>query len=124
MPTFPPRQTSVQAAADEFYAPILPIVAELHQQGLSLRKFAAELARREIRTRQICTHAHNGTEVVSTTYFNWNAAQIGRILYRVGVPRTKHRRSGKRSASGAAQPAPPAARGVADAHVQQGRQEC
>jgi hypothetical protein len=115
MPTFTPHQTSGPgAAADEFYAPIIPLVVELHQQGLSLRKIAAELDRRELRTRQICMHRLNGTEVVSTTYFSWNAAQIGRILDRAGVPRTKRPRSGTR---------PPAAGGVADAPIVQQRRQ-
>ncbi len=134
MPNFPPQHTSgPAAAADEFYAPIIPVVVELHKQGLSLRKIAAELDRREIRTRQICTHTLIGTKVVSTTYMRWNAAQIARVLDRARVARRKRRRSGKCSAPGTAQPgrsgkcsapgtaqpAAPAASGVAGALLQQ-----
>jgi hypothetical protein len=59
--------THVQAAR-EFYAPIIPIVAELHRQGLSLREIARELDNRGIRTRQEWPH--------------WSATQVRRVLAR------------------------------------------
>ena len=43
-------------AAREFYAPILPIVAELRRKGLSLRAIARELERLGIKTRQEWRH--------------------------------------------------------------------
>jgi hypothetical protein len=54
--------------ARAFYAPILPLVAELHCQGLSLRAIARELDRRGIKTRQEWDH--------------WSATQIRRVLAR------------------------------------------
>jgi hypothetical protein len=60
MPKFPPgaHLKGGQAAAEsnrqlarEFYGPILPIVLELHRQGLSLRAIGRELDRRGIMTR-------------------------------------------------------------------------
>ena len=56
------------AAALEFYAPIIPIVTELREQGLSLRAIAAELSRRGIKTRQEWRH--------------WSATQVRRVLAR------------------------------------------
>ena len=75
MPGFPQGvhlqggQASVEVhrqLAREFYAPILPMVAELHRQGLSLRAIARELDRRGIKTRQ-------GWE-------RWSATQVKRVL--------------------------------------------
>ena len=54
--------------ADAFYAPIIPIVLELREQGQLLRAIARELDRREIRTR--------------CEYGRWNAAQVRRVLIR------------------------------------------
>lgn len=77
MPAFPPgaclkgAQASIMShvqLADEFYAPIIPIVAELRRQGLSLRAIARELDQRGIKTRQECAC--------------WNASQIRRVLAR------------------------------------------
>src|ERR1700690_858048 len=77
MPTFPPdahlkggRNAAPVLAemAREFYAPIIPIVMELHGQGLSLRAIAAELERRKIKTRY--------------EWPRWSAAQVMRILAR------------------------------------------
>jgi hypothetical protein len=56
-------------SAREFYAPLLPVVAELRRQGLSLRAIAAELGRRGIKTRQEWPH--------------WSATQVRRVLARV-----------------------------------------
>jgi hypothetical protein len=77
MPGFPPgvhllgSQASVesnQRLAREFYAPVLPVVAELRRQGLSLRAIARELERRGIKTRQEWDH--------------WSATQVRRVLAR------------------------------------------
>ncbi len=77
MPSFPPgvhlkggRISAVvhTIAAREFYAPILPVVAELRRQGLSLRAIASELERRGIRTRHEWKH--------------WSATQVRRVLGR------------------------------------------
>lgn len=57
--------------AREFYAPIIPIVVELRQQGLTLRAIAGELGRRGIKTRQGWDH--------------WSATQVRRVLARAGV---------------------------------------
>jgi hypothetical protein len=54
--------------AREFYAPLIPIVAELRRQGLSLRAIARELEKRGIKTRYEWPY--------------WNATQIKRILAR------------------------------------------
>ena len=60
MPSFPPgiHLKGGRAAAPvnrklavEFYESLLPIVAELHRKGLSLRAIAGELDRRGIKTR-------------------------------------------------------------------------
>ena len=55
-------------AAREFYAPLVPVVAELRRQGLSLRAIARELERRGLKTRQEWPH--------------WSATQVRRILAR------------------------------------------
>jgi hypothetical protein len=77
MPAFPPgvhlkggRNAAPVLAemAREFYAPIIPIVMELHGQGLSLRAIAAELERRKIKSRW--------------GWPRWSAAQVMRILAR------------------------------------------
>lgn len=77
MPCFPPgvhlKGGEVSAVvnaerAREFYRPLLPIVAELRRQGLSLRAIAAELDRRGIKTRQEWDH--------------WSATQVRRVLIR------------------------------------------
>jgi hypothetical protein len=77
MPSFPPdahlkggaASAPVNvAAAREFYGPLLPVVAELRRQGLSLRAIAAELGRRGIKTRQEWPH--------------WSATQVRRLLTR------------------------------------------
>lgn len=63
--------------ADEFYFPIIPIVVDLHRQGLSLRTISRELEQRGIKTRQ-------GRD-------RWNAAQIKRVLARsAGAVATGH----------------------------------
>ena len=54
--------------AREFYAPILPVVLQLHREGLSLRNIALVLGSRGIRTRQGWLH--------------WNAQQVKRVLAR------------------------------------------
>jgi hypothetical protein len=56
--------------AIEFYAPIIPVVAELHRQGLSLRAIARELQDRGIQTR---------------IWNKWSATQVRRVLQRAGV---------------------------------------
>lgn len=77
MPEFPPgtcqkggaasRQVNIDSAR-EFYAPILPLVAELHGRGLSLRQIARELEARGIKTRQEWPH--------------WSAMQVRRVVAR------------------------------------------
>jgi hypothetical protein len=76
MPGFPPGvhllggQASIESnrrLAQEFYAPIIPIVVDLHGQGLSLRAIARELDRMGIMTR----HA-----------WDWSATQVRRVLAR------------------------------------------
>ncbi len=62
--------------AREFYAPIIPIVVELRNQGLSLRFIARELDARGIimRSEEVPIGAvHKG---------RWNAGQVRRILLR------------------------------------------
>jgi hypothetical protein len=79
MPRFPPgvhliggRNAAVTNAqlARDFYAPILPLVAELHRQGLSLRAIARELDRRGVKTRMQYPDQR------------WSATQIRRVLAR------------------------------------------
>jgi hypothetical protein len=65
-------KTNVESAR-AFYAPILPVVAELHGQGLSLRQIARELDRRGIKTRQEWDH--------------WSATQVRRVLARIAADR-------------------------------------
>jgi hypothetical protein len=55
-------------SAREFYAPLLPVVAELRRQGLSLRAIAAELGRRGFKSRWGWPH--------------WSATQVRRVLAR------------------------------------------
>jgi hypothetical protein len=64
--------------AREFYAPIIPIVVELRNQGLSLRAIAGELDRRGtiMRFEQPppgYPPVHDG---------HWNASQVRRVLLR------------------------------------------
>jgi Recombinase len=54
--------------AREFYAPIIPVVLELHGQGLSLRAIATELEQRGIKSRW--------------GWPRWSAAQVRRVLAR------------------------------------------
>jgi hypothetical protein len=93
MPQFPPgvhrKGGEVSAPvsrelAREFYAPILPIVADLHRQGLSLRAIARELDRRQIRPRNS---------------WAWSATQVKRVLGRV---REVEERTGQRLTTGSA----------------------
>jgi hypothetical protein len=82
MPAFPPGasakggqaaiQTNVESAR-AFYAPILPVVAELHAQGLSLRQIARELDRRGVKTR------------LQYPGQRWNAMQVRRVLARIAA---------------------------------------
>lgn len=58
-----------RALAAEFYAPILPLVAELRGQGLSLRSIARELERRGIQTRH--------------EFGRWHGRQVARLLARL-----------------------------------------
>jgi hypothetical protein len=77
MPAFPPSAAQKgaansapvhRAAAVEFCAPLLPLVIELRQRGLSLRAIARELQQRGIKTRQEWPH--------------WSATQVRRLLGR------------------------------------------
>lgn len=55
-------------AADEFYAPILPLVLDLHRAGRSLREIARELEGRGVKARFGSTR--------------WAAAQVRRLVKR------------------------------------------
>lgn len=88
MPAFPPgvhlkggRNAAPVLAemAREFYAPIIPIVMELHSQGLSLRAIGRELDQRGIRTRIGCWYTSIGGE---PQIIRWSAAQVRRVLAR------------------------------------------
>jgi hypothetical protein len=79
MPHFPPgvhliggRNAAVTNAelAGQFYAPIIPIVVALHNEGQSLRSIARELDRRGIRLRL----GYDGSR--------WSATQVRRLLAR------------------------------------------
>jgi hypothetical protein len=59
-----------RAAAREFYAPLLPLILELHRRGLSLRKIARELDARGVKTRM----QYPGQR--------WSAQQVKRVLAR------------------------------------------
>jgi hypothetical protein len=69
--------------ANDFYAPLIPIVTELHRKGLSLRDIAGELERLGLRPR------YNRRPT-------WEPAQVRRIL----------ERAAKQSAKGAASARP------------------
>jgi hypothetical protein len=82
MPAFPAGASAKggQAAAKtnresarEFYAPILPVVAELHGQGLSLRQIARELDRRGVPMR------------IGYLDQRWNPVQVSRLLARIAA---------------------------------------
>lgn len=73
--------------ADEFYAPIIPIVAELRRQGMSLRAIARELDRRGIRTRFDSWYESEGSGPPKPRIIRWNAAQVRRILIRAASRR-------------------------------------
>jgi hypothetical protein len=110
MPAFPPgvhlkggrAAAPVHAAsAREFYAPLIPIVLDLHQQGLSLREIATELEERGIKPR---LNYLTGT---------WAAAQVRRVLMRAAAmtptaPVTEAEEKAEEKAE--AQGAPPAAK--------------
>ena len=64
--------------ANEFYAPIIPIVMELHGKGLSLRAIGRELDRRGIRT----SVGHWCGPGKKQTIILWSAAQVRRVLAR------------------------------------------
>jgi hypothetical protein len=109
MPTFPPdahlkggRNAAPVLAemAREFYAPIIPIVMELHGQGLSLRAIAAELERRKIKTRW--------------EWPRWSAAQVRRIVARGLAIAEAELQDAPACATAlpASQQAPPAAAGI------------
>jgi hypothetical protein len=74
--------------AEEFYAPILPVVAGLRRQGLSLRQIAAELDRRGVRTRWGCFYEPSGAGGDGGPRFGepriirWSATQVRRVLAR------------------------------------------
>ena len=78
MPAFPPGanlkggRNAAPVLAEEarkFYAPLIPIVVELHEKGLSLRKIGDELNKRGIPARY-------GYQA------GWSAAQVRRVLLR------------------------------------------
>jgi hypothetical protein len=60
--------------AADFYAPLIPVIAELHRKGLSLRDIAGELERLGIRPR------YNRRPT-------WGPAQVRRILERAASAR-------------------------------------
>ena len=57
--------------AREFYAALLPFVADFRRQGLSLRAIALELQRQGLKTRQEWPH--------------WSATQVRRVLARAAA---------------------------------------
>jgi hypothetical protein len=88
MPAFPPGvhlkggQNAAPVLAEmarEFYAPIIPIVMELHGQGLSLRAIGRELDQRGIRTRIGCWYTSISSK---PRIIRWSAAQVRRVLAR------------------------------------------
>jgi hypothetical protein len=100
MPSFPPgvhliggrNAAPVHAElAREFYAPIIPVVVELHRQGLSLRAIARELDRRGVRTRQVSKveflgiSPEGGLRWSDRQWIQWSATQVRRVLARGGV---------------------------------------
>ena len=95
MPSFPPgvhliggRKLApvLRKAAADFYATIIPIVVELHRQGLSLRAIARELDRRGIRMRNaIGRHPDDGRILWDNPDVLWNAAQVRRVLARAAA---------------------------------------
>src|SRR4051812_34573189 len=66
--------------AREFYAPIIPIVQELHKQGLSLREIGRELERRQIKPRI------GGPVGGPGGGSRWAAAQVRRVLLYAAKP--------------------------------------
>jgi hypothetical protein len=60
--------------ARDFYAPLLPLIAELHRQGLSLRAIARELDQRGVKTR------------LQYPGQRWSATQVRRVLARSRGP--------------------------------------
>ena len=78
------RRAAISHAANarDFYAPIIPIVVELHRQGHSLRAIARELDRRGILTR--IGHWYE-PDSGKRRPVQWNAAQVRRVLIRAGV---------------------------------------
>ena len=70
--------------ADEFYAPIIPVVAELDAAGLSLREIGEELKKRGIKPRYQASD-------------EWSAAQVRRVLKRA---KAAPRRAGKTGSPG------------------------
>jgi hypothetical protein len=82
MPAFPPGANIKGGAnaapvlrelAAEFYAPIIPVVVELRQQGLSLRAIARELTARGIELRYMGRQSA------------WTAQQVKRVLTRAAA---------------------------------------
>jgi hypothetical protein len=61
--------THIQSAR-EFYAPIIPFVVKLRQEGLSLRAIARDLQARGIPSR---------------VWNQWSASQVRRVLQRAGL---------------------------------------
>ena len=99
MPGFPPAahrkggEMSRKVNADmanEFYAPIIPVVVELRCQGLSLRAIARELDRRGIRTRQVgwvrySRATSEGPRRGKIEFIRWSATQVRRVLARAAA---------------------------------------
>jgi hypothetical protein len=75
-------------AAEEFYAPIIPVVVQLREQGLSLRAIAAELDRRGVRTRWVSfaeflgADEGGGARFGEQRFIRWSATQVRRVLAR------------------------------------------
>jgi hypothetical protein len=82
MPAFPPGANIkgganaapvLRQVAAEFYAPIIPVVVELRQQGLSLRAIARELTARGVPLRYM------------ESLVPWSAQQVKRVLARAAA---------------------------------------
>jgi hypothetical protein len=86
---------TLAAEAKAFYAPLIPIVMELHGKGLSLRANARELEKRKILPRweyDFLIKAYDRQGRPRLRGFRskgWNAAQVRRVVLRANQDRPK-----------------------------------